>query len=163
MPISAALKQRYTSDVNVDWREALIISHSAAGIFYISTHNETLQGLVDGVLNTFQPIPFVAVLPKSGSQGQQDLTLSICNVGQEMYDAINLAITIPTEAIRCRYTIDILGDTAPQYDPPLELSLTNIKIGDVVMSATATRSQIFNRPFPGIRYRPDTFPGLDRR
>lgn len=165
MTLSAELQQRYSSEVDYDWWEALILSHSAAGTYYLANaqDGQSRQGMLDGDLRTFLPIPFEAVLPRRDGEGQQDLQIAICNVGAEMTTAVEEAITVPTEPIRARYTVYIEGNTAPQYDPPLELSLTDIILTEAQMSATATRYNVFNKPFPGVIYRPDSFPGLNRR
>ena len=164
MPLSAALQTRYTTEVNIDWVNAIILSHSLfTSTYYITAHAVAHQGKVDGVTHDFVPIPFQIQLPRRDGQGQQDLGLSICNIGKEVYNAVQAASAKPNEQIRCRYTIYILGNLDPQIDPMLDLSLTNISINDLAVSATATRAQLFNLPFPALRYRPDLFPGLNRR
>lgn len=165
MTLSTAMQERYSTEVDIDWWEAIILSQSAAGIYYIANaqDGQERQGLVDGVLQTFVPIPFAAVLPRRDGEGQQDLQLAIGNIGSEMTAAIEAASAVPDEPIRCRYTVYIEGDTTPQYDPPFDLSLTDIVMSEAQMSATATRYNVFNRPFPGILFRTDTYPGLLRR
>jgi hypothetical protein len=164
MPISAQLQRIYTyQDTKSEWWEGLILSHSATGSYYLTNWHEAIQGKVDGVVQMFQPIPFEAVLPVRDGTGQQDLKLAVCNIGGEMYAALNKAIQKPTEHIRARFTQYIVGSTTPQIDPPFELTLTDVTINEVQMSATATRFNVFSLPFPLIRYRPDVFPGLDRR
>lgn len=163
MSLSPELQARFATEVDVDWYEAIILSHSLAGQYYLTTRTTPMQGKVDGAVQMFLPIPFAVQLPKRDGQGQQDLTLSICNIGKEMYTAVELAAGNYLEPIRCRYTIYIAGNLNPQLDPMLDLSLTNIAINATAMTATATRAQVFSMGFPKFRYRPDLFPGIARR
>lgn len=163
MTISAELQARYSSEVDVDWWEALILSHPAAGSYYLCNTPEPMQGIIDRSLQTFLPVPFDAKLPSRDGEGQQDLQIAVCNVGAEMSAAIEAAITQPEIAIRCRYTVYIVGDTAPQYDPPFELSLTDVVLTESQLTGTATRADVINRRFPSVLYRPSTYPGLSRR
>lgn len=165
MTISAALQQRYSSEVDFDWFEALILSHSAVGALYLAKvgDGKSRTGTIDGSTRTFLAVPFEVVLPRKDGEGQQDMTLTIGNVGSEMTNALNKAITKPQEPIRCRYTVFIEGNKTPQINPPLELSLTDIALTEEVVTATATRYNVFNRPFPSVVYRNTEFPGLKRR
>jgi hypothetical protein len=163
--ISAELQQRYSSEVDFDWFEALILSHSTAGALYLAKaeDGENRIGTIDGVDQTFLAIPFEVVLPRKDGEGQQDMTVRIGNVGEEMTHALDAAVALPHEPIRCRYTVFIEGNKTPQINPPLELSLTDISLTQELMTATATRYNVFNRPFPSVVYRNTEFPGLKRR
>ena len=165
MPISAALRRRYSSEVDVDWWEAIILSHSRAGTLYLANAQDGIarKGSLDGATRTFRPIPFKVVLPERNGEGQQDLGVTIGNIGREMTAAVEKALNAPTEPIRFRYTIYLENSTTPQIDPPFELALTDVSITQEVLTGTATRYQVFNKPFPSVLYRPDTWPGLVRR
>lgn len=163
MPISAELQQRYSTEVNIDWAEALIISHPTFSTLYMSTWHENITGNVDGAARTFLPVPFEITLPTRDGEGQQDMKLVTCNIGYELSKVMDLALTNPTEYIRCRYTVFIVGNPAPQFDPMLDLTLTDIVATELSVSATATRSNIFDLRFPRQNYTPARFPGLVRR
>ena len=163
MALSAELQARYTTEVDVDWWEALILSHSTGGTYYLTTSHESQQGTFDGAVRTFLPIPFTASLPTLDGEGQQDLTIAICNVGQEMRQALQLVKQKPEEPILCRYTIFINGNLSPQYDPPFELYLSSLQLTAAQLSGTASRVDVFNQPFPRQLYRTDWFPSLVRR
>ena len=163
MPLSAALQERYRSEVDVDWVDCLIISHPAIDTLYLCNSPDPIQGDPGGGLVTFQPVPFRINLPTRDGSGRQDLSLAISNVGRIGMAILEQAITQPEEAIQVDYTILIRGDSAPQLDPPLSLTMTDIVVTETAISATVTRSDILNAPFPREKYRPDRFPGLDRR
>lgn len=163
MPLSAALQERYRSEVDVDWVDCLIISHPAIETLYLCNSQDAIQGDPGDGLVTFQPVPFKVNLPTRDSSGRQDLSLALSNVGRVGMAVLEQAITQPEEPIQVGYTIFIRGDTAPQIDPVLTLSMTDIVVTETLITATITRSDILNLPFPRQKYRPDWFPGLNRR
>ena len=165
MPLSEDLIWRYSNEVDVDWWEAIILSHSQSATYYLcNVHDNTVRyGQIDNALQAFQPVPFEVILPSRNGEGSQDMALAICNVGLEMLQAVEDALEDPTEAIRCRYTIFIEGLTEPQYEPPLELALSDVALSIETMTATATRANIHNRTFPRQVYTTQLFPGLLRR
>ena len=163
MPISDALQDRYRSEVDVDWVDCLIISHPAIDTLYLCNSPDAIQGDPGDGLVTFQPLPFKISLPARDGSGRQDMSLALSNVGRVAMTVLEQAITQPTEAIQVDYTLFIRGDSAPQLDPPLSLSMTDIVVTETLITATVTRSDIHNAPFPRQKYRPDLFPGLDRR
>lgn len=174
MPISAELEARYSSEVDVDWCDALIISHSSFSTLYICNTIDGFMGIVpseDGTSSIsapFVPVPFSVVLPMRDDSGTQEMSIAISNIGLNAQNSLNLAIQTPEEPIKIRYTIYIIpkepsGDLEPQYDPLLTLTMTDITVALDVVTATATRSDVLNLHFPLELYRPEYFPGLSRR
>jgi hypothetical protein len=157
------MQQRYTTEVDVDWWDALIISHSTGGTHYLTNDHNAQKGTFDGATQTFLPIPFEVILPTMDGEGQQDMQIRVCNVGEEMYNALQRIKQRPEELVRCRFTQFLHGNLAPQYDPPWDLTLSDISLDRAVMTGTATRVDIFNQRFPRGLYRPDMFPALVRR
>lgn len=112
---------------------------------------------------TFQPVRFNATLPTVDARGQQDLQLTIDNVGREAMGAIEAAAANPTVHIVATYRVYLdLVDSVPQVEPPLKLALQSIAVALDSITGTATRADTLNRPFPSELYRADTYPGLDR-
>ena len=164
MTISAALQARYSSEVDVDWWEALILSHSLFdSTYYLTTRDETQQGTIDGGTQDFVPVPFKLVMPRRDANGRSDMRIIIGAVGGEVAGALESAIADPTERIRARYTVYLDGDLDPQYDPPITLSLTDIQVNETQIEAIATTADTLNKRFPSSVYRVTDFPGLDRR
>jgi len=163
MTLSAAMQARYTSEVDVDFWDALIISHPAAGTSYLTNAQSPQRGTFNGGTRTFVPIPFEVTLPTLDGEGQQDLQVVICNIGEEMYEALDKIKQQPEQPIVCEFTQYIEGDLAPQFDPPFHLHLSDIELTREVFRGTATRSDIFNQRFPRQLYRGDMFPALVRR
>lgn len=163
MTLSADLKARYTSEVDVDWRHAFVLSHPYAETLYIVSDTQSLLGKINGVTQTFSPVPTQMQFPSRDDSGRQEFSLTWCGVTREAKRFLDNAVRDASTAITCLYTIFILGDDEPQIDPPYELSLTNVTISEDAVMATATRADILNRPFPTEVYRLSKFPGLRRQ
>ena len=164
MTISATLQAIYRNPASTsEFCDVLALSHPSMGSYYLANWHEAVPVSIDGAVRDFLPVPFEAVLPSRDGEGQQDLQLVICNVGEEMTQALDKALAQPTQPIRCRYSVAIIGSTRLQYDPPFELSLTNIALNEVVLTATATRADVINLKFPRVRYDMMAYPGLRRR
>lgn len=159
MAIGADLQQRYKSEVDVDWVDCLIISHPAIVTQYFCNSPDPISGMG----HDFTPLPFQIKLPARDNSGRQDLQLAISNVNYAAQLLLEDAITQPEAPIVVAYTVFIRGNETPQIDPPLEMSMTDIVVTEAVVSATVTRSDILNLAFPREKYRPDWFPGLNRR
>jgi len=170
MPITDALKRVYASaPTDTQYVETLQLYHSlfptagSGGYFLNNDFQEWLFRLEDGSPVTFGPIPFAVVLPQQDARGQQDLQITIDNIGREIMAPIEAAATMPSEPITVIYRVYLNQPTTyPQNDPPLELRLSNIAIGLQAVTGTATRADTLNRSFPSVLYRADTYPGLDR-
>ena len=164
MAISAELQERYTTEVDVDWRDALILSHPQATTVYLINHTEEYEGLDNtSALRTFQPVPMQITPPSRDDSGNSDMNIAICGIEQEALNFLYDALDDATQSIRCWYSIFILGDPNPQIAPWLEFQLTGIAVGESSVTATASRSSVINKPFPNEVYRLSRFPGLRRR
>lgn len=163
MSISAELQARYSTECDVDWADALVIRHPAIVTRYWINHPEQQTGLVEEALQTFAPVPFKLRLPTRDSSGRQDMALVISNVGSLGTLLMDEARADLDSPLAVDYTIFLLGDPTPQLDPPIRLTLTGISLTDTVLTATATRADVFNLNFPREVYRPTAFPGLNRR
>ena len=164
MSISGAMKTRYSTEVDVDWWEALILNHSRfSQAYYLCSDFDDQQGYIDGALQTFKRVPFQFTWPDRSDTGRGDMQVVIGAIGTKIVAEIESALRDPTERIMARFTVFILGNTTPQYEPPIELSLTNIVVTESTVSGVATNVDTLNAPFPSVIYRTDTFPGLARR
>lgn len=163
MAITPELQAIYTGEADLDVWEGLVLSHPRAGTRYLANTASAVSGEVDGAVRTFEPVPFVAVLPDRDAEGRQDLRLQICALGGEVRALLNAAIADPTTPVSCRYGVWIYGDTALQSGALLALNLTNIVLTMDGVACIASRADILNKSIPAQLYRIDTDPGLDRR
>lgn len=166
MAISATLKRIYASAPTTQrYVETLAFSHSQfARTYYLTSDTYPWRFLLEsGAQVTFAPVPFKIVLPAIDGKGQQDMSLTIANIGRDLVDPLEAAIADPGEPIRCTYRVytDTEG-TMPQNDPPLTLVVTGAQMSRDSVSATATRVDVLNRAFPFNMYRYTEFPGLRR-
>ncbi len=165
MPISAALKAIYASaPTNQRYVETLSFSHSRfAATYYMTSDNQIWSFLLEtGQLVTFLAVPFRVILPTVDGQGNQDMGLTIANIGRDLVDPIEAAIAVPSEPIKCTYRVYLDTPSSSPQNTPMALSLTAIQINRDVVSATATRSDVLNKAFPSNFYTVAQFPGLRR-
>jgi hypothetical protein len=164
--ISQALKEIYASaPATSRYIDTLSFSHSLFDrTYYLTSDNQAWPFLLEtGSLVTFTPMPFRIVLPSSDGKGQQDLNLTLANIGRDLVDPLEAAIANPSEPVRCVYRVYLdQSSTAPQNSPPLTLIITGVNMDRDAVSATATRTDVLNRAFPFTFYRYDSFPGLRR-
>jgi hypothetical protein len=168
MALSPELQARYTSEVDVDWRHAFVISHPLAPTKYVIDHTAEYRGNVDGTLQLFTPVPVQMVLPKRDGSGRSEMSLTWCGISGEAKAFLDAAIGTGaspggTYPIVCRYSVFILGDPDPQIDPWVEFRLTNVAATEQAVTATASSSDVLNSKFPKEVYRLSHFPGLRRR
>ena len=167
MAISGDLHARYTSEVDVDWRSAFVISHPNAGVLRIIDHTEAFTGYGNATTNpslqVYTPVPTQIVLPTRDESGRSEMSLTWCGINGEALAFLNAAAADGTQPIRCLHTVYILSDPHPQIVPFTEFLLTGIGVTEEAVTATASRADIINKAFPTKVYRLDRFPGLRRR
>lgn len=166
MTISAALKEVYASaPATQRYVETLAFSHSLFDkTYYLTNDNQPWSFLLEtGQLVTFQVMPFRIVLPNSDGKGNQDMKLTLANIGRQLIDPLESAIALPSEPVRCVYRVYLdQVSSSPQNSPPLTLIITGVQVNREAVSATATRADVLNRVFPFQFYKLETFPGLRR-
>lgn len=119
--------------------------------------------LETGVLADFIAMPFDVKLPDKNTAGAEDLQVALCNIGREMMDLLELASSSPEDSITCLFRVFLdIPNSAPQINPPLRLQITSVAATLNSITATATRFDVLNRPFPTTLYTLDSFPGLRR-
>ena len=166
MAISQALKEIYASAPYTSrYIETLSFSHSLfAQTYYVTNDNAPWTFLLEtGVSVTFASMPFKIVLPKNDNKGNQDMALTIANIGRDLVDPLEAAIAKPSEPVKCAYRVYLnQANSIPQNSPPTTLVLTGVQVARDAISATATRADVLNRAFPFNFYRYEQFPGLRR-
>jgi hypothetical protein len=166
MTITPELKRVYASaPQDLRYVETLELTHSKfPEPFYITNDTQTWEfTLEDNSVKLFKILPFKIVLPAQDGMGRQDLRISIENVGLEAVEAMDAAGQDPSENINVVYRVYLDKPlSAPQNSPPLRLTVTNISMTLDTIEATATKADTLNRAFPGVVYRTDNYPGLDR-
>lgn len=159
-----AMKEAYASaPKGIIIYETLQVSHpSVSPDFYIIDQRESLSlPLVEGgdpVL--FKASGFAFQLPPTGENGTQDLRISIDNVDRQITDFIE-QVKGSRFPVKITYRPYLSSDlTKPQLDPPLELTLRDIKIVNMNVSGRASYADILNMPFPNEYYTRTRFPSL---
>ena len=163
MSLDPDLVTRYTTEMRKDWHDAYVLSHPSSETVYLIDHSEEFEGLVDGYLRLFLPVPAQRIPPSRDDSGRQDAAITWAGVGGEAREFLDAAIADATQPVTCRWSIYLEGDQEPKIVPWVELALTNIAVTRETVSAIATRADILNRPFPTEVYRVERYPGLRRR
>jgi len=93
----------------------------------------------------------------------QDLNVAIANVGAPIMLELDRASQVASVPIDCIYRVYLdKPNRKPEIDPPLRLTISTINVDMEVVSATAERYDVLNKPFPLRRYRGEEWPGLVR-
>ena len=166
MPISEELKRIYASaPSDVTYVDTLSFSHSQfTQLWSITNHVKPMRYFLEsGRLERFINVPFEFSLPASNTQGNQDLSFAICNVGREIMDEVENEVSFPQEPIQVKYRVYTdKEDTYPETNPPLTLSVTQVSFSLQTITANARRFDMLNYPFPNLYYELKNFPGLRR-
>lgn len=166
MTISQALKEIYASaPASQRYIETLTFSHSLfPQTYYLTNDNQPwIFKLETGVTKTFAVMPFRIVLPTQDGQGNQDMGITLANIGRDMVDPIEAANALPGEPIKCTYRVYIdQANSMPQNDPVEVLTINAVEITRESVTATAKRSDVLSRAFPYPLYTYQVFPGLRR-
>lgn len=163
--ISAGLQSLYAGNTTFRALETLQIYHPSwfGGSFWLvnDSVNWTFQ-LEGGGSQAFIAFPFELTLPQRDTSGNQELGITLCNIGKELMPWIEAAINNPVPIeVYLRIYIDITN-SQPQNDPPLHLSISELSVTKETVTGTASRYDVVNSPFPSRIYTVREFPGLDR-
>lgn len=110
----------------------------------------------------FRHYPFSLTLPPITDKSTPSARLTIDNVSRLIVSNIELAVE-SLEVIRVIYRPYLSTDlSGPQYDPPIELVLSDITANVFSVSGTATFGDLANKSFPRRVYDLKHFPGLAR-
>jgi hypothetical protein len=144
-------------------------SGNPAPIRVVADHDDLLATLeADAPLDAGRSVQFIAMafqfsLPsmEEGQAPQIDITLD--GASAEIVAHLESAVT-QTAQIECTHRRFLASNPAagPQDGEPLTLYVASAKATLTQASATATLTDIHNKPFPARVYRPDDFPGLVR-
>lgn len=171
MALSAEAVTRFTTEVDIDWRFAFVLTHPTAGTLRIINAPDYRELNVDGFTQPFFPVPSQVVMPGQDDSGteQTGIVWSCIGTGDGSttedfaLQYLRTAIQNPQDPIECRITIYFDGDPDPQIDPWYYYSLTNVTVSEEAIAAVATRADMLNRSFPREIYKVQHYPGLQRR
>jgi len=150
--ISDELKIIYSNETTLRSYDTIQLSHSLfSQTFYFIQDNlsHDLQ-LSDNTPVTFEPLGFSVVLPTIGS-AQQDMTIVLDNVNQQLIKEINLSAQNITEPILVTHNVYIDGFPTPQ-SADINLSLRNIKVSKGQVSGTASSKDTIGKGFLTEKY-----------
>lgn len=161
--LSAAIREAYASapsDVVV--YHTLEISHPnfTQPIYVVRDVADLTAQLETGESVTFVRFAFDFVRPEVSISGVPQCQITIDNVSRDILAAVQAAVG-STELIAVTYREYLSTDlTGPQNDPPLTMTLTNIRADVFKVTATAGFGDLNSKRFPRDDYTAERFPGL---
>jgi len=169
--LSAAIKEAYAAaPADVVTLHTLEFRHAAfsAPIRVVRDHADhtcTLEAgapVDGGAAVLFVGFAFDVLPPEVTDTASPEVVITIDNVTQEIED--NIAAALQTsDKVEVTYRPYLSTDlTAPQMDPPLTLTLTQISADNYTVTARARMGDFANRKFPSEEYTATRFPGLVR-
>jgi len=136
-----------------NWPQGFVLANYAEPITVVFETGRTV---------TATPIAFQVDLPDAGTDGRQDMSIALDNVGAEMWVAMEQAQARPDFPIMVTwraYTTKTLG--WPQA-VPVTLTVTSVTANKTAINLTASRTDIINRKWPRKFYKAERWPGLIR-
>ena len=141
---------------------------NATAIRVVRDHKNLIATLESNApINAREEVEFIAfsfdiILPPVDDKSSPEALIKIDNVSREIIDNIERAV-VSQEVIKITYRPYLSKDlTAPHYDPPLHLTLTDIVADPFKITGKARFGDLSNLSFPRQLYTPTKFPGLVR-
>ena len=129
---------------------------------YTPGYEPLLVTLEGGGAATFTPVAFRTSPPASDDSGRISRGLQIDGVDGSLMRAL-LPASQSDDPITATMRIYLSTNLSrPQFDPPEVLSLTNININKLQVSAQAENEDVINKRFPSAIHTTDNTPGLRR-
>lgn len=166
MTVTPELQRLYASAPAADrLLETLELAHPLfAATHYLTNAPEGFAAALEagGDPVEFVALPFAARQPGADGSGKQELALVIDNVDREIVEELERASADPTTRIAATYRAYAASDLTRPGAEPIALSISEVSAGLARVEATAGRTDVLNKRFPGVLYTVARFPGLDR-
>jgi len=146
----AALFAQQTSEI---FLPILDISHTDFDDTFrvvLNTESVTSNG------NTYEPFPFLIDMPDETDDGSPNVTLTICNVDQQIVELLRSV----SDSVTIELNIILESDPDTVEAGPFTFDLLNIKYDAFVVQGNLGYEGVMNEPFPGHKFTPDLFPAL---
>lgn len=159
--LSEALKEAYLNyGSTTDVVETIEVSTSAESLWLCTGFSVFTATDENGVIRTFQPVPFKFSLPAQDTTGARSLNIAIENVDGSVIRFINSS-RAANQVISVKYRTFLTSDTSsPQNPRPLKLSLKSAVATLTGVRFEAAIADVVNRSFPNGIYTYAKFPGL---
>lgn len=172
MTISADLADTYMGNPHgIYYFEALEFSHPAlTDDLYYTNRSFAIEGFLDNAVpnsnRLFRPIPFDVLKPEKNAEGNQVLEISFSNITAELISVLDIVSSAPQASMTVAYRVflssqvDGNGVHFNQLTPPWRYEISAVPVDANAVVMQGTKVNLYNRTFPRIRYRRDTFPAL---
>lgn len=130
-------------------------------LWLIKNNEDLTLTLEDDTEQLFEAVGFQLKLPDTGSKGLQELIVQIDNVNKRARDFVREA-KAAGGPIKVYYRVYLASDlTAPQNDPPMKLTLVDISVKELRISAKAKFANTLSTAFPKRVYTREQFAGIN--
>lgn len=148
------------ADIIAALKKVNVIETDLEPLYLIPARQPYELTLETGLTKIFEPTGVRFTLPGQNDQGLQDLNIAIDNVDERIGRWIETASLYDAQAL-AKYRPYLSTDlTAPQMDPPLTLTLSDLKRNAFEVSGRATVADIVNLKFLRELYTRRRFPSL---
>lgn len=146
------------------WLDVLELTHPnwPQGYVLVNFHEPIQVAFETGRAVTASPVAFQVDLPDAGTDGRQDMSIAMDNVGGEMWSALELAQQRPDFPITVTWRAYTTKQRGAPQALPVTLTVTNVTATKQAINLTASRTDIINRKWPRVFYRAERWPGLSR-
>lgn len=128
--------------------------------WFVRQRQDMTLTLEDDTEQLFKASGFNFTLPEISEDGLQDLNVSIDNVDRQLTDELE-SIEGSNEDVRLTYRMWLSNDlTKPYQDPPLTLSITDVRVTTFSITGRASFRNFLNKQFLTEFYTRETFPTL---
>ncbi|MEO0797382.1 MAG: DUF1833 family protein [Verrucomicrobiota bacterium] len=140
----------------------LQISHSlfSQTYWFVRQRQDMILTLETGQDQLFKAAGFQFTLPEKSEDGLQDLNVAVDNVDKALTDELD-GLEGTREDVKITYRMYLSSDLSkPVQDPPLTLSITDVKITTFSITGRASFQNFLRKQFLTEHYNTETFPTL---
>ncbi len=140
---------------------ALEVSHPllTTSLWMVSDRDSWDLTLENGIVQTFDPVPFKDQLPASGENGITDYAIGIDNIDRQVTDFLDKVkgSTDPVKLTRRQY---LASDPTNLLGTPLVLFLSSAQVTAFSVQGRASFGDPVNKNHPSEKYTRQQFPSL---
>lgn len=146
------------------WVDVLEIAHPAWAQSYVIANRDDVARITFEDGRSVEPlaISFRVDLPDAGTNGRQDMRVTLDNVGAEVWSALELAQTQPQYPLQVTWRVYLRSIPSAPQASPLRLAAVNVTATQEAIELSAQRADVINRRWPRKVYTSERWPGLVR-
>lgn len=161
--MSDALKRAFASAEQTPLLTVEFSHVSFGTLRYVRANSDLTATLEDSSTVTFSKAGIDLTFPPKTTDGRQDLSISVSNVSNAVYQQIEAAVnqnrTSETPVV-CKFRTFLLSDLSAPQGAVYKLNVLSTAATSLAVSVRAAYTPIPDTTYPRFRYYPTTYPGL---